>query len=279
MTRTLAIETGVEPEYESALMEAAREAGWAVLNVRHVPFTTDFVHEANHEPLPQHILNDEGVWLHGSIQAGKGAQAGTKWQVHAPWPALRCSNYYPKLKGRLLQEDHLFVALSEVESQKDTLWDSHLVVDESLFFRPDGNDKVFTGGCVSLDDFDYGYKLMTFYEPPPSTQVVVARPQRIQAEARFLVVGGKLVTGSYYKTGGQALTLEASSSLMEVAREMLSFCLSRGFDPAPSWVLDLAETAEGWSIIEVGASSCCGLYKCDLRAFIQALGEVLEQSP
>ena len=66
-------------------------------------------------------------------------------------------------------------------------------------------------------------------------------------------------------------------------------CAGAGEDPcvlsyasdqvaALEYVLDLAETAEGWSIIEVGATSCCGLYKCDMDAFIEALGSVLAGS-
>jgi len=276
---TLAIETGIEPEYEQRLMESAWTAGWDVVEVRHIPFTTLFILAPNGEhgnPISDEFRDNTDVWLNGSIQAAKGAQAGTKWKVHAPWNELRCSRYYLKLADRLLQKDHTFATLAELPRAKDQLYaTSGLAEDGTLFIRPDGNDKVFTGGCISLDDWDHGFKLMTFYEPPPETRVVVARPRRISAEARFLVVGGKLVTGSYYKTGGQSVRLEASDDLMAIADDFLAFCLERGFNPSPSWVLDLAETAEGWHIIEVGATSCCGLYQCDTDKFVTALTEVL----
>jgi hypothetical protein len=275
--RILAIETGIEPEYENALQEAARAAGWAVHRVQHIPFTDTFVTGDPNmgHPLPDGLIDNPNVWFHGSIQAAKVAQKATKWQVHAPWAQLRCSAYYPILGERILQRDHLFTTVAEIATDKDKLYASSLVEDETLFFRPDGNDKLFTGGCISLPDFDKGYSLMTFYEPPPTSVVVVARPQRIRSEARFLVVGGKLITGSYYKTGGQTVRLEAAHSLMRIAEDHLAFCLERGFNPAPSWVLDLAETKNGWHIIEVGATSCCGLYKCDMGKFIAALGTVL----
>lgn len=269
----LAIETGIEPEYEEALQNAAWSAGWSVERVMNIPFTDTFVTGDPNmgSPLPKELLDNPNVWFHGSIQAAKVAQKATKWQVHAPWAQLRCSAYYPILGERILQRDHLFTTVAEIAANKDKLYASNLVEDETLFFRPDGSDKMFTGGCISLPDFDHGYSLMTFYEPPPTSVVVVARPQRILSEARFLVVGGKLITGSYYKTGGQTVRLEASDSLMRIAEEHLAFCLERGFNPAPSWVLDLAQTKEGWHIIEVGATSCCGLYKCDMDKFIVAL--------
>lgn len=279
MGLTLAIETGIEPEYENALIDAARGEGWEVVVVRHIPFTDRFViGDPNLEnPVPKSLLENRAVWFHGSIQAAKGAQKGTAWQVHAPWPHLRCSTYYPVLKDRILQREHRFITVAEVQTLKDELWSSDLVEAESLFFRPDGNDKVFTGGCIALDDFDHGYKMMTFYGPSPETRVVVARPQAILSEARFLVVDGLLITGSYYRIGRQSVRLDAPTSLMDIAQDHLNFCLDQGFNPAPSWVLDLAQTPEGWFIIEVGASSACGFYKCDLTKFIRALGPTVEE--
>lgn len=270
MTPTLAIETGIEPEYEDALQEAAWQHGWEIVIVQNVPFTHQFVNPA-HNPLPNSLLNNPETWFHGSIQAAKAAQATTRWQVHAPWHELQCSTYYPILKDRILQHDHLFLTLAELPARRTELWASSLVEDGCLFFRPDGNDKAFTGGCIHHDEFEHGYSLMTFYEPPPDTKIVVARPQAILAEARFLIVNRTLTTGSYYKTGRQSVRLQAPPALMSTAQDHLDYCLAQGYNPAPSWVLDLAQTPEGWAIIEVGGSSCCGLYKCDLHAFVKAL--------
>ena len=271
----LAIETGIEPEYENALMDAAKRHGWEVLRVVHVPFGGGFVWEKSNTAVPSDVLRRTDVWLHGSIQAAKGAQTATSWKVHAPWNDLRCSSYYPLLRDFLFQREWFFTTLESLKAEHRDIFRSSVVQDRSIFVRPDGNDKVFTGGCVSEDGFEESYKLMTFYEPPPNTVVVVARPQKILAEARFLVVDRKVVTGSYYRTGGQTVRLEAGGQLTVKAEEMLQNCLANGFDPAPSWVLDLADDGNEWRIIEVGASSCCGLYKCDLDKFVAALGQTL----
>lgn len=272
----LAIETGIEPEYENALQAAALGEGWEVRSVQNIPFTDRFITGSPHmgSPLSEDFLQNPEVWFHGSIQAAKRAQTATSWQVHAPWEELRCQSYYKVLRERILQRDHTFIPLGELRGMRKNLFSSSLVEDGCLFIRPDGNDKVFTGGCITNEGFEEDFKLMSFYDPSPSTVVVVARPQKIQAEARFLVVGGKLITGSYYRTGSQSLRLEAPASLLSIAEGHLQFCLSQGFNPSPSWVLDLAKTPNGWSIIEVGATSCCGLYKCDLVKFVQALSSL-----
>ena len=276
---TLVLEPGIDLEYERPLAEAASRAGWGVALVQHVPFSDMFVRSSwsgdHGDPVDASVLLDPNCWFHGSIQATKVAQQNTAWQVHAPWHALRCSSYYPHLRDRLFQQRHAFTTVGGLLRDRDQLFTSDLAVDGTLFVRPDACDKLFTGMTISRSDFDAGYKLLTAYDPPQEAPVVVAAPQKVFAEARFLVVAGDLVTGSYYKTGGQAVRLRVSDRIVDTARDMLGFCLAQGYDPAPSWVLDLAEGSDGWRILEVGATSCCGLYRCDLNAFVDALQGVL----
>jgi len=39
----------------------------------------------------------------------------------------------------------------------------------------------------------------------------------------------------------------------------------------PEHITDIAKTNNGWKILEVGASSCCGLYSCDMDLFVEAM--------
>jgi len=274
---TLAIETGIEPEYETALQLEALDQGWKVKNVQNIPFTNQFITGSPNmgTPLSNKLLQNPKVWFHGSIQAAKRAQKATSWQVHAPWEDLRCRIYYSKLSKYILQSQHKITTLQKFKEQRSEFFTSSLVKNKSLFVRPDSNDKVFTGGCITLDTFENDYKLITFYDPSPETSIVVAVPQQIFTEARFLVVDGEIITGSYYQIDGSSVCLEASPKLLALADEFLSYCLDSGFNPEISWALDLAETLDGWKIIEVGATSCCGLYKCNLNHFMSALDKVL----
>jgi len=276
--KTLYIETGIEEEYENALIASAKKIGWNVVTIMHIPFGDMFIYHNDGytgNPVRKEDLENENSWYHGSISGGKAAQRATKWKVHAPWQQLRCSVYYEKLGDLILQKDHRFETLESIYAKKDELYNSSLVEEDTLFFRPDGNGKEFTGGCIASDEWEKKYKLITFYDPPMDTRVVVARPQKIQAEARFLIVDGKLITGSYYRTGGQTVRLEAAGDLIETGKSILQGALSRGYNPSPSWVLDLAQTNGVWYIIEVGATSCCGLYKCNTDAFMEALDGII----
>jgi len=278
MIKTLFIETGIEEEYENALIASAKKTGWEAIRIMHVPFGDRFVYPSVgcvQVPLSEEDLNNKKGWYHGSITGEVAAKKLTKWQVHAPMEETSCSYYYKALPDVILQKDHRFETIESINAKKDELFASDLVKDGCLFFRPNENDKSFTGGCIYHGDWEEKYKLITFYDPPLDSVIVVAKPQNITAEARFLIVDGKLITGSFYKTGGQSVRLKASDNLMDEAQTVLDYCLEQNFNPAPSWVLDLAKVEDGWKLIEVGPSSCCGLYKCDTDAFMSALNEVI----
>lgn len=275
MPSVLAIECGIDPDYEGRLMASAAQLGWQVLVVAWDKGTgsfclSDLTGNISDRPVPTLSLQNRHVWFHGSIQASVAAQEHTDWQVHAPWVELRCSSYYPKLQDYLFQKGWLVLSLGEFVNQRDILY----CVADILFVRPDTNDKVFSGGCVSLENWDASIKNILFYDPPMDTMVVVAVPRQVVSEARFLVVGRKLVTGSYYKIAGSAIRLRITSEspIWAEAEKLLAVCLQNQFDPSGSWVLDIAEDTRGmWEIIEVGGTAYCGMYACDTDAFLGAL--------
>lgn len=276
--KTLYIETGIEEEYENSLINSAKRIGWNVVIIQYIPFLEKFIYHSKtglQEELSASDLNNVEGWYHGSLTGEKTAKKITRWNVHAPMEETRCSYYYNVLKDVILQKEHVFETIESINLKKNELYSSNLVVDECLFFRPNENDKSFTGGCIAKNDWDQKYKLITFYDPPPDTVVVVAKPQKILSEARFLVVNAKLVTGSFYRTGGQSVRLKAETHLMNEAQRILDYCLLQNFNPSPSWVLDIANAGDGWKLIEVGPTSCCGLYKCDTDKFIKELDKVI----
>ena len=76
---TLAIDTGIEPEYENRLISSAKAIGWRVIYPTRVPFTSEIL------DVKREDLSNPGVWYHGDIETAKVIQATLPWQVHAPW--------------------------------------------------------------------------------------------------------------------------------------------------------------------------------------------------
>lgn len=276
--KTLFIETGLEEEYECLLINSAKKIGWEVVEICNVPFGDSFIYKTagcRQESLSESDLNNEQGWYHGSIGGAVVAQKVTKWQVHAPWEQTSCSYYYKVLPDVILQKDYIFESIEGINTKKDFLFSSDLAENGSLFFRPNENSKIFSGCCINIENWEKDYKLLTFYDPPKDSVVVVSRPQNISSEARFLIVNNKLITGSCYKNSGKRIKITAGDYLMKEAQRVLDYCISKGFSPAPSWVLDLAKVKDEWKLIEVGPSSCCGLYRCDTDKFMSAIDNVI----
>lgn len=263
----LAIETGIEEQYEQALIKAAHNNRWETRVVQHIPFSDEW------ENAPKNFRNRTDVWFHGSIVAAKSAARVTNWHVHAKWEWFTVRNYLMFLHAEMVNAPAIPITLKNLKKlgtpSGDLWW--NWSENNVLFLRPDEADKVFNGGTISKNTFEEQLKFITFYDPPESTLCWIAQPKSIRQEARFLVVDSKLVTGSLYRVEHQSIRLEAPVTLMKEAQRILDYCLECGYNPDTSWVLDLAFVEDEWKILEVGPSSCCGLYACDLNKFIQAL--------
>lgn len=261
MIDTLAIDTGIEPEYENRLIASAKKYGWRVIYPRRVPFT-DTILDVDDD------LENPNVWFHGDIATAKTAQATTSWQVDADWHHLNLVNFWP-CAGDLMVNDYHFETLARFY-ENPWYWFNKWESDH-LFVKSAAADKTVSGSVMDARKFEEQWKLMTFYEPPPDTMLAIAKAQKIVAEARFLVVNGRVITGSYYKIGSGRTQLEVQGGeLLETAIQMRKNIAP--WFPPETYVLDLAQTFDGqWKIMEPGAVSCCGLYQCDTDKLVKAL--------
>ena len=266
MIDTLAIDLGIEPEYERRLMDSAKKLGWKVIVPRRIPFTEELL-----DVTPAQLANPN-TWYHGDIATAKAVAKHTPWQVHAPWNDLDLLNFsyeFPWMMFNNYQKSYL----DDFEDHPDR-WFKSLGVDGMIFVKSSAADKTVSGRLISQENFVKDWELMTFYKPPKNTILAITSPKLIKSEARFLIVDRKIITGSYYRVGGQAMYLKVpeTSPAWTSARLLLRALLFKGYNPAPSWVLDLAEDHDGnWSVMEVGATSCCGFYACDTDKFCEAL--------
>lgn len=266
---TLAIETGIEPEYEKNLIESAKKLGWRVLNVRHVPFTEDF------EDLSDEDRYDSGVWFHGDINGVKAAQANTGWQVHANWKNLNLLHLTSHAEAVMYNKYHFRTMQKFYEDPWS--WFSKFGSDH-LFIKSATADKTISGMVINARKFEEQWALATFYEPPWDTLVAISEADsRPLTEVRLLVVDQKIVTGSYYRVAGKGMNLRLTENQLHEFYNLNHYLTSQNWRGAndPSYVLDLVQPQgeDCWYIMEVGATSCCGLYDCDTTAFLQALGE------
>lgn len=174
--------------------------------------------------------------------------------------------------NRMLNYDAQVVPFGEVPFQR-----------EPFFLRPVHDTKAFTGIVV-----DWGYyeewkdRITRLYNEEGakallseglnlSTPVMVCSKKEIYSETRFWIVNGEVVTGSQYKIGTIKRYQEVRGSRWD--NDIIAFaddCASM-WSPNRAYVLDIAETSEGYKIVEVNNLNSAGWYKADMQKLVHAL--------
>lgn len=221
------------------------------------------------------LPTDRPVIFIGSITVVRnGLEQGDKFYPCAwcDWKLLTCQSYYTHWGPFLLQQHYGFYPLNEIKRQKDHLFDI-FGKDDKLFIRPDANNKEFTGDVVWKGKFDLWWQSVTFTEPPLDILCVVGRPEIINAEYRLIVADGKVIAGSQYRKEGVIEYKEGFPlEMVEFVEEVVKV-----WSPHPIFCLDVAETPEGFRVVECGSVNCAGYYHSDLRAIIKSMTEIAER--
>ena len=145
-----------------------------------------------------------------------------------------------------------------------------------LFFtRPSEDLKQFSGQVIGAEECLSWFKSMLecetsgSYKLEPETKVVLCEPQNIQAEWRWFIVGGKVVSGSMYRWCGQLRKHRVTET--EMIDEAQSF--ADKWLPDDCCVMDLALVDDELKVIEFNCINASGLYANDIPAVFKALWE------
>lgn len=108
------------------------------------------------------------------------------------------------------------------------------------------------------------------YQLSGDTMIVLSEPKSIDAEYRWFIVDGKVITGSMYRNNGQLYSHEQLDP--EVIAEAQEF--ANKWIPSPCCVMDLALLTTGEvKVIEFNCINSSGFYDCNVKAIFDALWE------
>jgi len=221
----------------------------------------------------------------GSIQFIKRSTAGLPW-AYVSWPDFRCSNYYCHFFEFLVHDFFVFLPWGLLQKNKNLIYSLFPDDNSKVFFRPDTNDKVFSGRVVSFDEFEHWYQQENdCYSPSPELQCVISRPSVILDEWRFIssVRDVKILGSSGYSKGepkkvdlnetmdAHQIRTQREDAVRKVLTRLCEKPSVLGY--APFVVIDMAETPTGWKLMEFGSVNCCSWYDCDPLPIINAINE------
>jgi len=101
----------------------------------------------------------------------------------------------------------------------------------------------------------------------------VSSPKNIHREWRLICSGTEVITGSRYKTHG---LVDFNSEVPEEIISYAEYILKKtSWRPDPVFVMDMCLTKESAiRILEIGAFSVAGLYRCDLGRIVERVSQI-----
>lgn len=253
------------------LAEAAREAGYAVCETKYVPFS-DGIDRAALAPLDgcTHILSygcHEFIRQVRRAASGPLSAAGAQFLDYCREPQLAYSGFSPHLGRYMLNKD--FVLLPYAELRRRNL------PDGTWFIRPDKVTKEFTGRTISRDDASHELNALNQIERVAAESLIVmATAKPIQGEFRFVIADGHVVAGSEYRWDGK---LDIRRDCPPAAVTMAVEIALQPWQADSVYVCDIAIDEKGdGRLLELNAFSCSGLYACDTRRIVDAVGKSIK---
>lgn len=147
--------------------------------------------------------------------------------------------------------------------------------DDDFFVRPSEDLKQFTGMVLPAGELvDWFKDAMEFsgtgcYKIESGTEVVVSAPKNIQAEWRYFVVGGKVVSGSMYRYRGHLHKARVfEDDILEEAQGFANKWL-----PHETCCMDLALVDDEVKVIEFNCINSSGFYDNCVETVFDAIWE------
>jgi len=214
------------------------------------------------------LHESEPTVVHGSLELVGQIRRENPSIIPCGWcnlEGLKCCAYYSYLGRYLVNADYTFLPLREF----DRLFTGH-----SVFVRPDGGNKLFSGHVPNWigRDFDYTTQFCQ-----PETMVVCSSIKRIDEEWRFVASKDGIVTGCKYMQDGdlcirEGVNTEAYQMAEKVVKNRYGWC------PDPLYTIDIARYDDDhFGLMEINSFSCSGFYVCDVDKIVEAANKQAQE--
>lgn len=218
---------------------------------------------------------EQCVIFQGSINMAAQIQRDKPWipGPFATWNNYLCQNYYQHYGKWLLNGDYTMLPFIEFVRRKEEFVEKYKDYGDTFFIRPNGGTKSFTGFAFSPQTISDNMWKYLQSETPSAELVLISAPKNIHREWRLICTEDKVLTGSRYKTWGRPdYNSEVPQEAIDKALEILK---ESKWVPDPIFVMDICDSPTGvYHLLEIGAFSVAGLYKCDMKPIVKVASEL-----
>lgn len=220
-----------------------------------------FVHEVS-PSVYDHVDKNQVVAI------GSYGMTKTIKKTHSPASWVNdnydCRVWMDKWNGHCFNEPN-FYKFKDVPTQND-----------KFFIRPTSDGKEFAGTVYEWNDFrDWQERVLGIGEGwvtlDGDTNVLVSDIKPIVEEYRFVVVEGKLISGSTYGKNcfQRYIDVGDRDALIEFAEHIISL-----WTPSDVFVLDIVLTEGEYKVMEMGNFNSAGLYENDIQKVVHAIEDM-----
>ena len=201
---------------------------------------------------------DGAYVLYSAIMAGRRLRSNAKNSNWLYDNVYNCSYYLSKFGNLALNNPHVYVEAGTFSLLKPFL-------PETFFIKENNGYKSFTGKV--FDKYTEQEVNSMFAEE----LLLIAQTRPIDAEWRFVIKEGKVLTFSLY---GEILS-DRGNEALDFANLVLNR-IEEVYDPAPMWTLDVCLTDNEFKVVEVNSLLSSGWYNCDVKKIVESVDELMK---
>lgn len=224
------------------------------------------------------FTTNEIVVFHGSLQHGQQI-------LHMPmYPGVlltlenyECFNYYGYFGDHLLNSNYMMFGLNDVIRNKQRIFDT--LKTDKIFIRPSNGFKSFTGQLIPKDRFEFEFNVLSqsYGGLDTNTLVLLSETQDIEEEYRFIVIDGKVISGSLYLDKSNRDDFNPyydkiceDSNAIDFANKM-----SKIYQPDKAYTIDVCRLSNGeYKLVELNSFFCASMYGNDYDKVVESVNDL-----
>jgi len=224
------------------------------------------------------ITESDIVIFHGSLQHGRRLSKLPYYPgIYLTLDNYECFRYYGYFGDHLLNSNYIMMGLNDVLRNKSKIFDSFKT--DAIFIRPSDGFKSFPGQTLPKENFELEFNILTKSYGGLETDIlcVVSPIQDIVEEYRFIVIDGKVVSGSLYMDKNNRKEWSAYYDKICEDQEAFDFAIkmSKIYQPDKAYTIDVCKLSnDEYKMIELNSFFCASMYGNDYDKVVNAVNEL-----
>jgi len=263
-------------EYEDRLATAIKNSG------SNVYFYDDMCGKIFKEYITNKFTDKDIVVFHGSLQHGVQLShlpiyPGTFMTIEN----YECYKYYGYYGNLLLNEDYMMMGLNDVLRNKEKIFsyfDQYRHQHNKIFIRPSDGFKSFAGQLLSYENFEQEFNVLiqSYGGIDMDSIVLISGLQNILEEYRFVIIDGKVISGTTYFDSENVGTLNPHYDKICKDEKAIQFANSvvQYYQPDKAFTIDVCKVGDEYKLLEIGSFNCASMYGNDYDAIVKATNEL-----